>query len=43
MLDKETECNWGENITQVAPLHMSPEMVTSGFNTHRLSGALTKQ
>lgn len=43
MLDKESEFNWGENITQVASLHTSQEMVTSGFNAHYLNGTLTKQ
>lgn len=43
MLDKETEFNWGENMTQVAPLPVSPEMGTSGFNTHYLNGTLAKQ
>lgn len=41
MLDKESEFNWGENITQVASLHTSQETVTSGFNTHYLTGTLT--
>lgn len=43
MLDKENEFNWGENITQVAFRPKSLEMVTSGWNTHDLNGALTRQ